>query len=83
MAAIITGDTSPPMIWRISDATISSWKISRCSMVRCGACLGGLNGWLIRHALGSCSEVVTALGQDGFGQELHPRRPASVTPMIS
>ena len=35
-AAIITGDTSPLMIWRIS-ASISSWKISRCSIVRCTA----------------------------------------------
>ena len=35
-AAIITGDTSPLMICRISDS-ISSWKISRCSIVRCSA----------------------------------------------
>ena len=35
-AAIITGDTSPLMIWRMSDS-ISSWKISRCSIVRCSA----------------------------------------------
>ena len=35
-AAIITGDTSPLMIRRISDS-ISSWKISRCSIVRCSA----------------------------------------------
>ncbi len=32
-AAIITGETSPLMIWRITDS-ISSWKISRCSIVR-------------------------------------------------
>ena len=32
-AAIITGDISPLMMRRIS-ANISSWKISRCSMVR-------------------------------------------------
>ena len=35
-AAIITGDTSPLMICRIRDS-ISSWKISRCSIVRCSA----------------------------------------------
>jgi hypothetical protein len=33
-AAIITGDISPAMICRIR-CSISSWKISRCSMVRC------------------------------------------------
>ena len=32
-AAIITGDISPPMMRRTS-ASISSWKISRCSMMR-------------------------------------------------
>ena len=35
-AAIITGVTSPLMIWRITDS-ISSWKISRCSIVRWSA----------------------------------------------
>src|SRR6185503_17457816 len=35
-AAIITGDTSPLMMRRISDS-ISSWKISRCSIVRWSA----------------------------------------------
>ncbi len=35
-AAIITGDISPLMMRRIS-ASISSWKISRCSMVRVSA----------------------------------------------
>ena len=35
-AAIITGDTSPLMIRRITDS-ISSWKISRCSIARCNA----------------------------------------------
>ena len=32
-AAIITGDISPPMMRRMS-VSISSWKISRCSMTR-------------------------------------------------
>ena len=39
IAAVITGDSSPRMILRIS-CSISSWKISRCSMVRCRACWG-------------------------------------------
>jgi hypothetical protein len=33
IAATSVGDTSPRMIWRMR-STISSWKISRCSMVR-------------------------------------------------
>ncbi len=39
MAAIITGDICPLMIWRMS-SSISSWKISRCSIVRCNASCG-------------------------------------------
>jgi len=39
MAAIITGLISPDMIWRIS-SSISSWKISRCSMQRVKASCG-------------------------------------------
>ena len=39
MAAVITGDSSPRMIRRIR-CSISSWKISRCSMVRCSASWG-------------------------------------------
>jgi ATP-dependent RNA helicase DeaD len=35
-AAVMTGDNSPLMISRMS-LSISSWKISRCSMVRCRA----------------------------------------------
>ena len=35
-AAIITGDISPLMMRRIR-ASISSWKISRCSMTRVNA----------------------------------------------
>ena len=38
-AAIMTGDISPDMIWRIK-CSISSWNISRCSMVRCKASCG-------------------------------------------
>jgi hypothetical protein len=36
IAAIITGDICPLMIWRMR-SSISSWKISRCSIVRCNA----------------------------------------------
>jgi len=39
MAAVITGDSSPRMIMRMR-CSISSWKISRCSMVRCSASWG-------------------------------------------
>ena len=38
-AAIITGDISPLMMRRTT-LSISSWKISRCSMVRCSASWG-------------------------------------------
>ena len=38
-AAIITGDICPLMIWRMM-SSISSWKISRCSMVRVSASCG-------------------------------------------
>ena len=36
---VIDGETSPRMTWRIR-STISSWKISRCSIVRCRASWG-------------------------------------------
>ncbi len=39
IAAVMVGETSPRMICRIR-STISSWKISRCSIVRCRACCG-------------------------------------------
>lgn len=39
IAAAITGDMSPRMIIRIR-CSISSWKISRCSIVRCSASCG-------------------------------------------
>ena len=42
MAALITGDSSPLMIMRIR-CSISSWKTSRCSMVRCSASWGVMN----------------------------------------
>ena len=64
MAAIITGDISPCMISRIR-CSISSWKISRCSMVRCRASCAVIlwvwgMGWSpfaggIRPVQGSCA----------------------------
>ena len=39
IAAAITGDMSPRMMSRIR-CSISSWKISRCSIVRCSASCG-------------------------------------------
>ena len=74
-AAIITGDTSPLMIWRISDS-ISSWKISRCSIVRCSASCGvmGIAAPFVRCQCGSqevLQQRVAVLGQDRLGVELH------------
>src|SRR5574341_228108 len=71
-AAIITGDISPPMMRRIS-VSISSWKISRCSIVRCSASV--LLMVMCSPSLRLVEEVlqhrVTMLGQDGLGVELH------------
>src|SRR5690606_11558727 len=47
IAAVMTGDTSPAMIRRIRES-ISSWKISRCSMQRVSASCG-----VMADALGS------------------------------
>src|SRR6218665_1402859 len=45
MAAVMAGESSPFMIMRIR-CSISSWKISRCSMVRCSACWAVMDmGW--------------------------------------
>jgi len=57
-AAIITGDTSPLMILRMSDS-ISSWKISRCSIVRWSA---------------SCSDMVIVDSGSGDGRRGRARR---------
>src|SRR5690606_17361046 len=75
--AVITGDTSPRMIWRIRP-TISSWKISRCSMVRCRASCG-LRVMACRRSGASrgsaleevAQQGVAVLGEDRFGMELH------------
>src|SRR5262252_367325 len=70
-AAIITGEASPPMILRIR-ASISSWKISRCSIVRCSAScmLIDMVVPLVRvQEIGE--QLVALLGQDRFRVELH------------
>jgi hypothetical protein len=79
IAAVISGLTSPRMIWRIS-AIISSWKISRCSIVRCSASCGVIvmralcrtpRQRLQRQAEEIAQQVVAMLGQDRLGMELH------------
>ena len=75
-AAIITGDISPLMIRRISDS-ISSWKISRCSMMRCRASVRGHRSLAVKWSSrghrrqGSSQQRVAVLGQDRLGVELH------------
>src|SRR5690606_20989051 len=56
IAAVMTGETSPDMIRRISES-ISSWKISRCSMHRTSASWGVI--WI--GALGTAGEVAGVL----------------------
>src|SRR5690606_21684293 len=70
MAALITGDTSPRMICRIS-STISSWKISRFSMTRCSASCGVMAMALRVSFEEVLQHGVAVLGEDGFGMELH------------
>eukprot|EP01083_Nonionella_stella_P244137 850063_1 len=75
MAAVIIGETSPRMICRIR-STISSKKISRCSMVRCRASWGEkLMGMLLGSGRRALQEIaqqgVAVFGEDGFGMELH------------
>src|SRR5690606_9209584 len=54
--SVMTGETSPDMIRRISES-ISSWKISRCSMHRTSASWGVI--WI--GALGTAGEVAGVL----------------------
>src|SRR5512139_1911294 len=77
-AAISTGDISPPMMRRMR-CSISSWKISRCSMTRCRASCGVIWwvwGMFACSSSGLLQEIlqhgVAMLGQDGLGVELHP-----------
>src|SRR2546422_3162655 len=70
-AAIITGEASPLMILRIM-ASISSWKISRCSIVRCSAScmvMGMIVPLLNVQKIGQ--QLVALLRQDGLGMELY------------
>ncbi len=73
-AAIITGVASPLMILRIS-ASISSWKISRCSIVRCSASCMLIDMMAPSDPLVLRKEIaqqrVAVLGQDRFRMELH------------
>src|SRR5438034_7467586 len=70
-AAIITGVASPLMILRMT-ASISSWKISRCSMARCSAsCM--VIGMIVSVLVTSKKigeHLVTLLRQDRLGMEL-------------
>src|SRR5437667_7534282 len=70
-AAIITGVASPLMMLRIM-ASISSWKISRCSIVRCSAScmvMGMIVPLLNVQKIGQ--QLVALLRQDGLGMELY------------
>ena len=79
IAAAITGDMSPRMMSRIR-CSISSWKISRCSIVRCSFLRGNRHREapvrrLARARAGLFQEIleqrVAMLGQDRFRVELH------------
>src|SRR6185312_10974073 len=71
-AAIITGVTSPRMISRMI-ASISSWKISRCSIVRCSASCTlmviGPGPSVQREEVRA--QCLAVLGQERLGVELH------------
>src|SRR6476661_8915629 len=72
-AAIISGDISPDMILRNSDS-ISSWKISRCSMQRSSACCGVIDMMSFRPGSASqevLQQLVAMLGEYGLRMELH------------
>src|SRR5690606_35094578 len=84
IAAVICGDTSPRITWRMR-SNISSSKISRCSIVRCRASWGvmgmgrGVSGRGMRAAASGgardleevLQQRVAVLAEDGFGMELH------------
>src|SRR5690606_3620943 len=67
MAAIIVGDISPLMIWRMI-FSISSWKISRCSMHRVSASCAVIVMSVLQEI---AQQRVAVLGEDRFGVELH------------
>src|ERR1035437_1304286 len=69
IAAIITGDICPLMIWRIR-SSISSWKISRCSIARSSASCGVMD--MVRFLSEKIfQQCVTVFGEYRFGMELH------------
>src|SRR5690606_5188938 len=72
IAAVMAGGTSPRITMRIR-STISSWKISQCSIVRCRASCGVIvtssPPAVVEQEI--LQECVPVLGQDGFRMELH------------
>src|SRR5690606_11438199 len=67
IAAIIVAAISPLMIWRMI-FSISSWKISRCSMQRVSASCAVI----VMSALQEIAQQrVAVLGENRFGVELH------------
>src|SRR5690606_33914009 len=67
MAAIIGGCISPLMIDRISES-ISSWKISRCSMQRVSASCAVI---VISALQEVAQQRVAVFGEERLGMELH------------
>ena len=77
IAAISTGDTSPLMICRINDS-ISSWKISRCSMMRVSASCGFITVSVIVFPRGNSSASGGHARSVSIpGETARPRPPAS------
>ena len=58
IAADITGEISPFISMRIS-ASISSWNISRCSMVRCRASCGVMAGMMVFRFIYRCRKFLS------------------------
>ena len=79
-AATIIGDISPDMIWRNRDS-ISSWKISRCSMQRSSASCGviGMVCGPVMVSVSGSSAAVRGRARSGWtrGGTARPRCPAS------
>src|SRR5690606_15466625 len=67
IAAIIGGAISPLMMVRISES-ISSWKISRCSMQRMSASCAVIVMSVLQEVAQQC---VAVFGEERFGMELH------------
>src|SRR5690606_13872263 len=69
-AAIMTGDISPLMILR-NRCSISSWKISRCSMQRSRASCSVIGMAATSADKEILQQRVAVFGQDRFRMELH------------